>query len=236
MMKKIARAVLFASLAVSCAAQAMVVRGYGTAALKGHDLTDPENNASASSLVNYNATLRSSVEPYFYSEGAFNVFDNQVGSGDAKWCCDAGNVWVEADFGNKRYALTGFTAASGNDAPDRDSDNWKILGSNDGINYTQIFAYNKLGVSPWASRFQVNEYTAGVDFATPAAFSIFRYQSTHTVGNWMHQINELEFFGNEAKVPEPASFGLVGLGLAGIAVMRRRARQPMTARPASSMA
>jgi hypothetical protein len=235
-MKNAVKAILVASLAFSFAAQAVVVRGYGSGALKGGDLTDPENNGSPTSYTNYNAIFRSSVEPFYYNEGAFNVFDNQVGSGDSKWCCDAGNVWVEADFGAKRYVLTSFTAASGNDAPDRDSDNWKILGSNDGINYTPIFTYNHIGQSPWANRFQVNEYTAGVDFASPAAYSIFRYQSTHTIGNYMHQINELEFFGNEATVPEPASFGLLGLGLAGMLAMRRRARQPKMDKPASSMA
>lgn len=226
-MKNVVRAVLFASLAFSCAAQAMVVRGTGSGALRGGDLTDPENNGNASAYLNYNATFRSSVEPFFYSEGAFNVFDNVVGGGDAKWCCDAGNVWVEADFGTKRYVLTGFTATSGNDATDRDSDNWKILGSNDGVNYTTIFAYNKPGVSAWGNtRLQVNEYLANVDFVAPAAYSIFRYQSTHTIGNYMHQINELEFFGNQATVPEPATFGLLGLGLAGIfAARRRRAKQ-----------
>lgn len=222
-MKNAVRAVLLASLAFSCAAQAVVVRGYGSGALKGSDLTDPENNGDARAYVNYNAVFRSSVEPYYFSEGAFNVFDNQVGGGDAKWCCDAGNVWVEADFGAKRYVMTGFTATSGNDSPDRDPDMWKILGSNDGINYTPIFTYNNQGVSAWGNnRLQVNEYLAGVDFASPAAYSIFRYQSTHTVGNWMHQINELEFYGKEAAVPEPATFGLLGLGLAGMAALRRR--------------
>lgn len=201
----------------------MVVRGYGTGALRGGDLTDPENNGNASAYVNYNATFRSSLEPYFYAEGAFNVFDNVVGSGDAKWCCDGGNVWVEADFGAKRYVLTAFTIASGNDVQGRDPDIWKILGSNDGINYTPIFTYNQQGVSPFGNRrLQVNEYLAGVDYTSPAAYSIFRYMSTHTIANGPHQINELEFFGKEAKVPEPATFGLLALGLAGLVATRRR--------------
>jgi opacity protein-like surface antigen len=218
-MKKIIQAALLATLALSCAAQAVVVRGYGTSALKGGDLTDPENNGNPEADINYNATFRSSVESYFGGgEGAFNVFDNRVGGGNDKWCCDTGNVWVEAAF-TKRYVLTGFTATSGNDSPDRDSNHWKILGSNDGVNYTAIFSYDSVN-SPWANRMQVNEYVAGVDFSTPAAYSIFRYQSTGTVQPWMHQLNELEFFGKE--LPEPGVLGLVGLGLAGMLAGRRR--------------
>lgn len=220
-MAKILQVLLVTALLLSSAAQAVVIRGTGTGALIGGDLTDPENNGNPEADVNYDAVFRSSIEPGFGGgEYAFNVFDNRVGASNDKWCCDA-NVWVEADFGSTRYTLTKFTAASGNDAAERDSDIWQILGSNDGINYTAIFSYNNNGVSPWGSRYQVNEYSLGLDFAAPAAYSIFRYQSSSVVGNGMHQLNELEFFGTRAAVPEPGVPALIALGLAGLALSRR---------------
>jgi hypothetical protein len=226
-MSKFMHALLVAASLFALQADAAVIRGYGSNALVKGDLTDPENDGNPEANVGYNATFRSSVEPGFGGgEYAFNVFDNQVGAWNDKWCCDW-NVWVEADFGTKAYVLTSFTASSANDVPGRDSDKWAILGSNDGVNYTTIFSYDQPWQSPWASRLQVNEYKAGVDYATPAAYTIFRYQSMSTVDEWsgMHQLAELEFFGTEAAdVPEPTGIALLGLGALALAASRRRKR------------
>lgn len=219
-MKKFFHALFLITALLASGAQASIVRGYGSGALVGGDLTDPENNGNPDANVNYNAVFRSSDGAGFNGEGPFNVFDNQVGGGYSKWCCGTGTVWVEADFGANKYTLTSFTAASGNDEAMRDSSHWQIQGSNDGITYTTIFAYNNDTTSAWAGRLQVNQYFAGTDFATPGAYSIFRYQSTATYNNYMHQISELEFFGNA--VPEPTTPALLALGLAAMLVLRRK--------------
>ena len=68
-------------------AQAEEVLGTGTGALLGGDLTDPENDGQPDADEGYNATFTSSEEPGFGGgEFAFNVFDNQLGGGNAKWC------------------------------------------------------------------------------------------------------------------------------------------------------
>jgi hypothetical protein len=216
---KYLRSLVIAGVMMSSSAQAVSILGAG---LQGNDLTDPENNANQSSLTGYDAIFRSSHESQFNSEGAFNVFDNTVGSGDAKWCCDGPTVWVEADFGSQQYDLTSFTITSGNDASNRDPDQWSISGSNDGINYDAIFSYANDSLSPFSGRNQTLLYTGSSDTFAMGSYSIFRYEATSVVAGGTHQINELEFFGTEAAVPEPSIIALFGVGLAGLWFARRR--------------
>ncbi len=68
-------------------AQAEEVLGTGKESLLGGDLTDPEDDGAPDADQGYNATFTSSEEPGFGGgEFAFNVFDNQLGPGNAKWC------------------------------------------------------------------------------------------------------------------------------------------------------
>ena len=181
---------------------AKVILGTGTSSLIGGDLTDPEDDGvdgtdGAAGNWNWTSILASS-ENAWISEGAYNVFDNQVGGGDMKWCCEGPTQSIYVQF-STTYVLTHFTITSGNDAGGRDPDQWEIQGSNDGSNWTTIFEYDDDGTSPFTARSQVIRYNgSGDDFDTPDAYSYFRYIVTSVVSGSMHQINELEFFGTES--------------------------------------
>ena len=181
---------------------ARVILGTGTASLIGGDLTDEDDDGidgtdDAAGNWDWTSILASS-ENAWTGEGAYNVFDNKVGSGDSKWCCGGPTQWIYVQFSTS-YVLTHFTITSGNDAGDRDPDQWEIQGSNDGTNWTTIFEYDDDGTSPFTARQQVIRYNgSGDDFDTPAAYSYFRYIVTSVVSGTMHQINELEFFGTES--------------------------------------
>ena len=181
---------------------ARVILGTGTSSLIGGDLTDPEDDGvdgtdGAAGNWNWTSILASS-ENAWIGEGAYNVFDNKVGGGDMKWCCGGPTQSIYVQF-STTYVLTHFTITSGNDAGDRDPDQWKIQGSNDGTNWTTIFEYDDDGTSPFTDRSQVIRYNgSGDDFDTPDAYSYFRYIVTSIVSGSMHQISELEFFGTES--------------------------------------
>ena len=68
-------------------AQAEEILGTGTGALLGGDLTDPEDDGDPEVDKGYNAIFTANDEPGFGGgESAFNVFDNVLGPGNAKWC------------------------------------------------------------------------------------------------------------------------------------------------------
>ncbi|MGB2739838.1 MAG: PEP-CTERM sorting domain-containing protein [Cognaticolwellia sp.] len=231
---KILVALLAATLTfASTVVNASLILGTGTGALVGGDLTDPENDGARNADINYNATFNSNSEPGFGGgEFSFNVFDNVLTGGNGKWCCESvgtaaknlndanvSGLWVEANFGSTQYILDAFTLSSANDVAGRDADQWRILGSNDGVNYSSIFTYDNNGQSIWDKRFQVVEFSvAENDFFSPQAYSIFRYEAYSTVSANAHQLGELEFFGTQslaaaAQVPEPSTLGIFALAL-----------------------
>ena len=74
-------------ISTSNIAQAEKVLGVGTGSLLGGDLTDPEDDGDPEADKGYNAKFTANDEAGFGGgESAFNVFDNQLGPGNAKWC------------------------------------------------------------------------------------------------------------------------------------------------------
>jgi hypothetical protein len=177
------------------------ILGTGAASLLGRDLTDPENNgvdalgAGADPAANgWNwASISSSHEPDFEGgENSFNIFDNKVGGGNDKWCCDdpteENPVWVAVEFAQP-VSLSRFTVTSGNDSPDRDPTDWAIQGSNDGNTWEDVYRF-KGTPALWTARNQVIKFTLPVA-AKP--FKHLRYICWATPGT-LHQLNEVEFF------------------------------------------
>jgi hypothetical protein len=170
--------------------------------LIGGDLTDPENDGIEGPTIpgvpqtagtNFNwLSISASSENYFGnfggSEGAFDIFDNMVGGGQSKWCCNGPPQNATVEF-EEPVSLTHFTITSGNDTPDRDPRDWQIQGSNDGINFEPIFVRASDEVV-WTARDQ----TVRVDLPSASgAYKFIRYEVTRTIVN--HQINEIEYFG-----------------------------------------
>lgn len=211
--------------------------GFVIAGPIGGDLTDPENdgnealpyNPGAGQFAGFNAIFTSNNEPSFNNgEASFNVFDNQVGAagGNNKWCCDnpgsiAGGFKLDAKIlGNPNF-LTSFTLTSSNDSPERDPLAFSILGSNDGVNFETIFAYDNEFGNLFTARNQTLVFEAGVDFEfVTKAYSTFRYEVTRA-GTTAHALAEIEYFG--FSIPEPMTAGLtmMMLGALGLRTGRR---------------
>lgn len=182
----------------------LTILGTGTAALLDSDLTDPENNGNDSipQGSNFNWTgITSSNKSFFHvagtgEAGAFDVFDNKVGNGEEKWCCDGvpagGSQWVTVEF-DAVVSLTHFTITTSGDSPQRDPRVWRIQGSNDGINFAPITSFNFPAQQIWTERNQVMR----VDLpATALPYRFIRYVVFAT-GSDQHALGEIEYFGTK---------------------------------------
>ena len=192
--------------------QAEEILGTGTGALLGGDLTDPEDDGQADVDEGYNAVFTGNDEPSFGGgENAFNIFDNILGGGNAKWCCGPQGgipeegLHVTAEF-EIAYVLTHFTVSSANDTPGRDPTVWEIQGSNDGEEFATIFSHD--GGSFWTERLQVVRFDAGVDFdAQTTAYRFLRFVTFDTElepNGAYFQVCEVEYFGEEGTTPVDA--------------------------------
>lgn len=206
--------------------------GTGTAALIGGDLTDPENDGIEGNVpvdgdwssLNWNwVSIEASGENYFGnfggSEGAYDVFDNVIGPGQAKWCCDGVPQWITVEF-EVPISLESFTLSSGNDVPGRDPVKWGIYGSHDNETFVPIFEHDD-PVSLWPQRLQVLHF---INPRRTEPFKFIKYQADAQASGGNHQINEIEYFGTTVvekvflkveRSPDPGMLRLSWNGLSG---------------------
>ena len=155
--------------------------GTGSNALLGGDLTDPENDGVDGQMTNWNwVSISSSSEPTWGGEGAFNIFDNKVGAGQDKWCCNAPPQMITVEFA-EAYSLTHFTLSSGNDVPNRDPTLWSIQGSNDGLVWD--VPLSRPGIPSGTRRKPLDATAGGTAFSTPEAHAALQVFSVRLPGH-----------------------------------------------------
>lgn len=109
---------------------------------------------------------------------------------------------MTAEF-EEEYALTHFTVSSANDVPGRDPSVWEIQGSNNGEDFTTIFAHD--GGSFWNERLQVIRFDAGDDYdKQKVGYRFFRFIAFKTVAQ-NFQVGEIEYFGDDSYSVDPTA-------------------------------
>ncbi len=207
----------------------VTILGTGTAALLKHDLTDPEDNINddvgASTTTNnqganfnWVSLTTNSTKNFFNgvsqtnnttanSEGFRNIFDNKVGGGETKWCCEVATAAAPKLFTLEFAApvsLAYFTMAAGGDSLDRSPTEWVLSGSNDGTTFTTIVADTSPGTHFFTAVEQVIRFDLNAP-APPYKFIRFSITGSAAINNPQTnavQFSEIEFFtASEPKLP-----------------------------------
>ncbi|MDA7631217.1 Vps62-related protein [Verrucomicrobia bacterium] len=176
--------------------------GTGANALLGGDLTDPEDDGvDAGGVDDFSkngwnlVNVIPNEEPGFGGgEFAFNIFDNQLGGGNAKWCCNARDITFEFEA---PVSVTHFTIASADDVPNRDWRVFRVQGSNDGTTFETF--YESSGEERlWKERLEVLRFDLTM-MTDPYRF--IRFEADSNWGDTLWQIGEIEVFGDVIPMP-----------------------------------
>lgn len=128
------------------------------------------------------------------NEGKERAFDNQIGS---KWLGFAAQNWIQYSYAaGIAGRLTSYTLTSGNDSPERDPTDFRLMGSNDGQTFTTV--ETRTGVT-FSARLQKQTFTLG----TPSTFNTYRLVINKVAGgqSTMVQLTEIELLGQQVSSP-----------------------------------
>ena len=130
-------------------------------------------------------------------ETSDKLFD---GDGNTKWYSLANASGVSQEFpcfvqieSADSVKISGYKITSGNDMPDRDPKDWKLLGSNDGENWTELDSQSD---QTFDQRNAEYSYSLSAD----ADFKIYRLEIEDVKGNGKQvgaQLSELTFIGQD---------------------------------------
>ena len=134
-------------------------------------------------------------------EGKEMAFDGDV---NTKWLAFAGSAWIQVEFaGGTSKTIRAYSITSADDYPERDPRNWKLLGSNNGTDWT---ALDERPNDCFAERFETKTYR--VDNNT--AYQMVRLDISSTkIPNSVNfiQVAEIAFLENSEPGLEPGADG-----------------------------
>ena len=124
------------------------------------------------------------------NETAAKVVD---GSTRTKWLTFTNTGWLVAKL-EKPVAVSRYALTSANDFPGRDPKNWKLQGSADGQNWTDLDTRTN---EVFPQRFQTKQYS----FTNTQAYQYYRLDITANSGEPLVQLAELWLIGPDAGAP-----------------------------------
>jgi hypothetical protein len=121
------------------------------------------------------------------NEGSAQAFDNDS---TTKWLAFASTAWLQyaAPIGQV-YAVTQYSITSANDDYGRDPQDWQLLASNDGVNWTVLDTQT---AQTFSGRETTNTYT----LANTQAYTYYRLNITANDGGADTQLADLNLFGS----------------------------------------
>ena len=117
-------------------------------------------------------------------------------------------------------AVGSYSLTTANDAPGRDPSSWTLFASNDGTTWTQLDDLSDIRLTD--NRFYTQNFA--VNNEDEYSFYKFEISKLKEVTN-VFQLGEITFYGTNLPmdaIPEPSTLCLLGLGLLGMIIWRKR--------------
>jgi len=117
----------------------------------------------------------------FSNEGSLKLIDNDTRTKFLQFNF-SGDLWFELEFWEP-VVIGAYTFTSANDAPERDPKNWRLAGSDDGVNWTTLDERND---ESFPSRFLTRTFI----FNNQTPYKYYRVFVTATVNSSLFQLAE----------------------------------------------
>ncbi len=152
-------------------------------------VSTPSQPKAGSKAKERTGAVTASTEPADPKEAADKAFDGLV---ETKFCTLNPTTSFQVKLDAGRQKVSKYALISANDAPSRDPKEWRLLGSNDGENWTEL---DKESNEKFAYRFQRREF----NIEKPGEYLYYKLDVIKNSGGGEFQIAELDLVGIVSK-------------------------------------